>query len=232
MPPYYNGTTGTDQIWNLWVTVQGTGTTSTYYPTYRDTAWAAWTAITNNATTINQYTYQDQAWDSWIRQTYSQTPYQETPEQRANWERIAKEAEVHRRAERERRTAARARARTLLDSVLTAEQKAELDRHGRFHVRGGQTGRRYCIRAEGQSGNVDLLNEDGSVQATFCAHPSYTHDRPGELVPEGDAWLAQMMEIELDEFNFLRTTNVPRGSIPRELIQASGRGALVVAGNH
>lgn len=100
---------------------------------------------------------------------------------------------------------ARTRARILLAEFLSDEQKGELERHGRFHVIGSK-GRRYCIRASGQSGNVDLLHPDGSVQATLCAHP-------GSYVPDGDAWLMQMIELRHDEDHFLQTANVHRGSL-------------------
>ena len=99
----------------------------------------------------------------------------------------------------------RTRARILLAEFLSDEQKVELERHGRFHVTGSR-GRRYCIRAHGQSGNVDLLKPDGSVQATLCAHP-------GAYVPDGDAWLMQMIELRHDEDHFLSTANVHRGSL-------------------
>jgi hypothetical protein len=106
---------------------------------------------------------------------------------------------------RERRDSARTRARILLAEFLSEEQKDELEHHGRFHVTGSK-GRRYCIRAHGQSGNVDLLRPDGSVQATLCAHP-------GGWVPDGDAWLMQMIELRHDEDQFLRTANVHHGTL-------------------
>lgn len=147
---------------------------------------------------------QDQIWQTWVSSPNitwgldTQTRI-ETPEEMAA-----------RREERERehreRVAARARARILLEEFLSDEQKAELEQHGRFRVTGSR-GRRYCIRAEGQAGNVDLLKPDGGVQARLCCHP-----RQG--LPDGDAWLMQMIEIRHDEDNFLRTANVHRGSLP------------------
>lgn len=147
---------------------------------------------------------QDQIWQRWVSSpnitwdSYAQARIETPAEMEA------------RRQERERehqeRVAARARARVLLGEFLSEDQKAELEHHGRFHVTGSR-GRRYCIRAEGQAGNVDLIKPDGSVQARLCCHP-----RQG--LPDGDAWLMQMIEIRHDEDHFLATANVHRGSIP------------------
>jgi hypothetical protein len=186
-----------------------------------------WTSWSNNATIIQYqqgvpiqsyqpsqiYTYQtantysDEVWNQWVimgngtMTTSPQTTFhQETPE----------EIEA-RREEREReaqeRAAARTRARVLLEDFLSDEQKVELERKGRFHVTGSK-GRRYCIRTTGgQQGNVDLLKPDGSVQASLCCHPR-------GYLPDGDAWLMQMVELRHDEEHFLRTANVHRGSLP------------------
>jgi hypothetical protein len=187
-------------------------TTQYYVPT-----WGAWS---NNATTI---TYQqgiptipyqpiitstgtDQVWIQWVimgNGTMTSSPNyvhrQETPEERAR-------VLVEREREAQDRQAARTRARVLLEDFLSDEQKVELEGKGRFHVIGSK-GRRYCIRTSGQQGNVDLLKPDGGVQATLCCHPR------GHL-PEGDAWLMQMIELRHDEDHFLATANVHRGSLP------------------
>lgn len=194
---YYLTTTSsstmTTQIWPLWVNQTGNSTIIAPQNGYITTAvspnqiWTQWVNQTQAYTYSPQYTY---------------TQVVETPEQIA--ERHQREDE-----RRQRRVAARARARTLLGEFLNDEQKAELERHGRFHVVGSK-GRRYCIRAEGQSGNVDLLKPDGSIQARLCCHPR-TSDG---YLPEEDAWLMQMIEIRHDEDHFLRTANVHRGSLP------------------
>jgi hypothetical protein len=164
-----------------------------YQLTY-DPAWQQWV---NHATP----TYADQVWRYWM-DSYQYAPVPDTPETARQRREVSERFETERR----QRSAARARARVLLDEFLTEEQKAELEHHGRFHVIGSR-GRRYCIRATGQSGNVDLLSDRGEVQATLCAHPR------GSL-PDGDAWLMQMMEIRHDEDQFLRVANVHRGRLP------------------
>jgi hypothetical protein len=180
--------------------------------------WGSWQ---NNATIIqtngwyqNQSAYTpiitstgaDQVWYTWVTMgngTMTTSPnytyHQETPEEiEARREERAREAEE--------RVAARTRARVLLEDFLDDEQKEELNYHSRFHVTGSK-GRRYCIRTSGQQGNVDLLKPDGGVQATLCCHPR-------GYLPDGDAWLMQMVEIRHDEEHFLRTANVHRGSLP------------------
>jgi hypothetical protein len=201
-PAYYNNAyyntsaTTTNYVVQqpTWMMQTASNASITYYqPTYSNTS----------IYTANNW-WTDEVWQQWVTvpQTYGYAQGQfrvETPE----------EIEAHReRRERERqeRQVARTRARVLLGEFLSEEQNAELERHGRFHVTGSR-GRRYCIRAEGQAGNVDLLKPDGSLQARLCCHPR-------EGLPEGDAWLMQMIEIRHDEDHFLRTANVHRGSLP------------------
>ena len=153
------------------------------------------TLYTTNWTYGGQYqpiytgTGTDQVWQQWLTLTTEQQ--------------VVQERQIH--EAHTRRDTARTRARILLGEFLSEEQKGELEQHGRFHVLGSK-GRRYCIRASGQSGNVDLLRPDGTVQATLCAHP-------GDYVPDGDAWLMQMIELRHDEDHFLQTANVHRGSL-------------------
>jgi len=176
-----------------------------------DLAWLNWNT-TSTTGIITQNTYANQVWVQWNQIATPYTPRVLTPEEAREVEaREARQRAIY-EERNQRRAAARTRARTLLEQFLDDEQKAELERHGRFYVTGSR-GRRYCIRAEGQSGNVDLLKADGSLQARLCAHPRYVPDSH-ELLPEGDAWLMQMIEIRHDEDHFLRTANVHRGSLP------------------
>jgi hypothetical protein len=191
--------------------------TSQYtYNTYSPTITVSNTGYLNNTTTTNSYA--DQIWQTWVYtpQNYTLNGYHPNlPEDEATRRaRIEEQRRLGEERQRERRVAC-ARARTLLDGFLSDEQKVELERKGRFFVTGSK-GRRYCIRATGQSGNVDLLKPDGSLQAKLCAHPR-------GYLPDGDAWLAQMLEIRHDEDHFLRTANVHQGHLPadyrRELLR-------------
>jgi len=193
-PQYYTTTATTtnyipaNQIWYPQNTTTCTGT---------QIIWQNWNATTTS-TYVTQNTYADQAWIQW-NQTSIYSPRIQTAEEIERY-RAENERRMH------QRQAARAKARLLLGEFLDDGQKAELEHHGRFHVTGSK-GRRYCIRAEGQSGNVDLLKPDGSLQARLCCHP-------GGALPEGDAWLMQMIEIRHDEDHLLRTANVHRGRLP------------------
>jgi hypothetical protein len=185
-------TISTQFIWPQWTPPSYTYVPQNYQPTF-------YTQTTSTSTT-------DLIWQHWINTpnvtwgSYAQAQiHVETPaEMEARREERAQEA-LERRA-------ARTRARILLEEFLADDQKMELERHGRFHVTGSR-GRRYCIHTSGQAGNVDLLRPDGGVQATLCCHPR-------ESLPDGDAWLMQMIEIRHDEDHFLRTANVHRGSLP------------------
>lgn len=190
-----------------------TATTTNYIPIQQQ-----WYNTSSSITVTNQvyrpmytttgYQTTDTIWQTWVQSpnitwgsgTYTQAQTRQlTPDEVA-----ARDRQIH--EERTQRRAARTRARLLLEEFLDDGQKVELERHGRFHVTGSR-GRRYCIRTEGQSGNVDLLKEDGSVQARLCCHPR-------NYLPEEDAWLMQMIEIRHDEDHFLRTANVHRGALP------------------
>jgi hypothetical protein len=180
---------------------------------YTPITWVSGTATSSNVIypqnwqwqpsysyTTTTYQTTGDIWQQWVNTTYGTAsglyrPYVST----------AADREAQEKRDRER-VAARARAQVLLGEFLSEDQKVELEHHGRFHVTGSR-GRRYCIRASGQSGNVDLLKPDGSVQARLCCHPR-------EYLPDGDAWLMQMIEIRHDEDHFLRTSNVHLGSLP------------------
>jgi hypothetical protein len=173
-----------------------------------NTIWQNW--VNTSATTITYVpTYSNEVWHNWANQLsqydYRYTLPAPTPE-------AIREGEERYERQRQELQAARTRARVLLGEFLNEGQKTELERHGRFHVTGSK-GRRYCIRTSGQQGNVDLLTDKGDVQATLCAHP-----RGG--LPDGDAWLMQLIEIRHDEDRFLHVANVHRGQLPRELVRA------------
>jgi hypothetical protein len=84
----------------------------------------------------------------------------------------------------------------LLHDVLSPEQRAQYDRNGIFDVIGGQSGKRYRIRAGSQM-NVEELNADGGSVRALCFVP-----KGG--VPMGDILLAQKLALELMEEETLR----------------------------
>jgi len=111
------------------------------------------------------------------------------------------EAERQRRGEYEReylervkqRQAAEAKARELLLSRLTEEQKGTLERENWFAVRGSK-GNQYTIGCMSTTENVYRTIKGRIV--TYCA---------GLVgVPQSDFWLAQKLLIESDEDAFLK----------------------------
>lgn len=90
--------------------------------------------------------------------------------------------------------AAQAKARVLLESALTPQQRRDLFTERCFYVKGKRF--TYRIR-EGHSGNVDQLDSAGLVISRFCA-------RPLGRLPVYDVMLAQKLWIETDESMFLR----------------------------
>lgn len=94
---------------------------------------------------------------------------------------------------------AEARARELLLSLLSEEQREQLDQ-GYFEVV-SSLGRTWRIRTGGIVGNLALLNGDGVPMVTICGH------LPGQ-VPLSDHLIAQKIWLETDEVAFLDVANV------------------------
>jgi hypothetical protein len=151
--------------------------------------------------------------DTWLQWTLIRTPSSMAPtDDPAELERRRVAAEQRRQQEivrQQERRDALVRARVLLESILTPQQKHDLVTRGRFFVCGSR-GRRYCIRTDSQSGNVDWVDDNERVLGSLCAHPGGVDGS----VPDPDAWLAQMLALETDEDSFVRVANVHRGARP------------------
>lgn len=94
------------------------------------------------------------------------------------------------------------RARELLLSFLSEEQRRTYEGHGWFIVVGGRSGRRYRINGGTYAGNVDLLaaNDNNKVEARFCGHCDAS-------IPLGDQLLAQKVMLEVDEPAYIALAN-------------------------
>lgn len=103
--------------------------------------------------------------------------------------------------QRERmRMEGRERARELLLSNLSSEQRSTFEKNKWFVVVGGKTKTKYRIRSDhGVSGNIQVMNKD-KVEATLCCHCHYD-------IPDYDQFLAQKIALTWDEDNFLRIAN-------------------------
>lgn len=94
---------------------------------------------------------------------------------------------------------ARAKARDLLLAHLDEQQRANFEQRQYFDV--VKDTRRYRIQCCGPvSHNIKLLDEDGREKASFCCYPADA----GAIPPE-DVWLAQKLNIEAAEADFLIT---------------------------
>lgn len=93
---------------------------------------------------------------------------------------------------------AQARARKLLLSCLTPEQKASLEKLKFFYVT-ARSGRKYRID-EGTHGNVKVVDRDNRVIERLCIQPNG--------VPVGDSMLAQKLLIETAEDVFRQHANI------------------------
>lgn len=187
---YYGTTTAT---WNNDCTSNGAMNAFTTWVTWNQTT----TATTTNVPAIT-WSGWNVVWDN----GQPTIPYVAPPEEQARMRAVAEEQlrrsrEIAERAAIEQREAI-AKAKALLESMLTSEQIAQLAANRWFEVV-SQHGRRYRIN-QGQTGNVQRLKKDGTHEARFCIHP-------GESVPDEDAMLAQMLLLRTDEDSFLKIAN-------------------------
>ena len=109
------------------------------------------------------------------------------------------ERQVVEAARQERRALAKDRSYALLHRHLTDEQLAMLENESRFLIE-VNSGKVYEIR-RGIHQNIYLLNGEGRITEQLCAAP-----RGG--VPEGDAMLAQMLHLMVNEEEFRRVANI------------------------
>ena len=83
----------------------------------------------------------------------------------------------------------------LLSEILSPDQRSQYSAYGYFEVTGGQTGKRYRIKAGSQM-NVEELDPAGRRVRGLCFLP-----RGG--VPIGDIMVAQKLALELMETDAL-----------------------------
>lgn len=193
---------GTTALWSQWIQASVTTTTT-------GAVWTSWITTAASTTTGNYVTgvnYYDNAGTTGIQWQGWNLTYEETAERAAE-----RRAEQVAAAERGRvanteRAAASETALALLMELLTEDQVTTMREAGYFEVT-GSAGGRYRIRTNGQTGNVDRLDDQSRRVASLCAHP------PGGL-PDSDAHLAQMLALVTDEDTFVRTANVHHHALP------------------
>ncbi len=172
-------------------------------------AWYAWqgTGVSSNATTITTANAAN-VWISWITadttvgSTIIRAPAVHvdgrTPEEIAAFNaRAREEGDRHRAAA----TAARDKAWALLLSMLDVKQREQLQTQRFFDVIARHSKRRYRIE-KGAHANVLLVDDQGRPLTRYCGQPGG--------IPEGDVMLAQKLQIEYDEPEYLRHANGSR----------------------
>lgn len=106
----------------------------------------------------------------------------------AEWLRAALLARERRKRQAILKARAEQKALSLLLNLLSHEQRHELQTYGFFHVTGGNSGDRYCIRLD-SAVNVAVLGEDEKVKYYLCARPS------GDI-PMYDVMAGQMLFLQ------------------------------------
>jgi hypothetical protein len=197
-----------DTSWADWSCANDTAATWTTWTTATATSstivWNYWVTTSDITTSSSAST-----WGQWIvdGQCFQATSTRDerTAEQRqADDARFAAERqEIQRRADEEhaRRLAATEKARALLLSMLDTKQKETLHKQRFFEVVAKHSRRRYRIH-HGTHGNVRLLDDNGREVTRYCGQPTG--------VPTEDSMLAQKLQIEHDEAEFVRLSNATR----------------------
>jgi hypothetical protein len=196
----------TSTLWNNNSTQTATTTSSIRYVTITQTV----------SSTMRLYT--SPTWtDQWTAPTWSsiQDDRQWLAQQRmaAQQQNAALAMELQRQARpygagiaapavhRTRENPAARRARELLLSYLSDDQRRTFEEHNWFVVIGGRSGRRYRISGVSYAGNVQLLCADNdNIEATFCGHCN-------DNIPLGDQLLAQKVMLEIDEPAYIALAN-------------------------
>jgi hypothetical protein len=167
--------------------------------------WRAWNTSTSTSITQNIYYPAHETWREWCTYGTQGNVIQTFPAREPTPEELAAQ-----KAAEAKRARAKVRARSLLDSVLTPEQRQYMERHGYIPVVGSK-GRRYHIRTTGgASGNVALVDEKEAVLGRFCAHPTSAHGP----IPTEDSFVAQVLHLQDDEDDFLGKANTVEGKNP------------------
>jgi hypothetical protein len=208
--------------WYTWTSAISNGsTTSTGYVLLNDVVWHNWTADTNSTTSSNI------VWRNWTQQTGTIfVPQNSSQVQLVDCSFTHPSPEDRRRHRRlqgirqARRLSANHKARALLHSVLSAEQRAQLEAQREFVVC-GRGGRRFRVKADHRVHNVFELDEHDRSIREFCIY--------APNVPQDDHLAAQVLMLKTDIEEFERGANIwDLRSAARPLVSPSGR-PLVLA---
>lgn len=209
---YYETTSNTFKLNDVWYQWNDITTTTTLISNeYINKMWGKWIY---NTTTGSTLTYQVQApiWRDWNQRW--EVNERRTAEQEAEHQAYLDRLQEQREAESRRRHAemlrvegANARAKELLEMVLTPEEREMYERTGEIHVR-GQDGHLYVIDTSHGTvhGNIRRTDEHGCRLGTVCVQPSMRDDN-GKAIPLADGWVGQYLGLKLNTEEFLRPGN-------------------------
>jgi hypothetical protein len=179
-------TTSSTAVWNTWAsgaTYTDTGTSACSYDT--TCVWKAWA----EPTVKRQLTEKEKEAEKIRRK--------ELEAERQRQQAIAEEARKKRQAEQERIAAV---AKTLLEAVLSEEQKQQLEKDHSFILTSVKSGRRYRVR-KGRCSNIERIDEKGKVLEYLCVHPN-------ESVHDYDTMTIQKLMLEQDEDEIRKIANI------------------------
>ena len=218
----FAGSAGTGSIWSSWNTLYRVSSYATTSATYTITSANVWSGWNNNSNltpstcsiginAIGGYTTSDSVWSGWngqwsptmaqVHRLPAQPRREETAEERTRRE--TQEAEWRRKDEERRleSDSAARRARELLLSLLSEEQKRDWVASAGFYLHVGD--KKYRIK-KGRSGNVELVDPNTHEPLErYCAHPV-------DNVPDEDTVVAQMMMLLHAERDFIALANTHR----------------------
>ena len=177
-----------------------------------DPTWTRWIDTTSTTTTANTVTYDNGSWRSWVDATAfgdanrvylaAEPAYTdaELRQREVDLRRRLRENERRRKATEREAAIAQRKARRLLLSHLTPEQRDEFERLERFTVIAAD-GRTYRVHRK-WSHNLELI-EGGFITEQLCVHPR-------EQTPVEDSLLAQKLMLETDPDTLRRIANITR----------------------
>jgi hypothetical protein len=187
----YNYTNSTST--NCTISYGGGGSSGTW-------ATTAYGTLTYKEPMVNQPWTLERATGEWLQT--EQTMWLDAERQ---WRNDWLDAEARwKEGERQRqRDAAKAKAEALLFSLLPEPEVQRYRLQGYFEVIGSHGGHYQIYR--GVAGNITWMHPDGKRGDSLCCHPD-TFDGVGRL-PAEDVMLGQLLALQTDEAEFVRTAN-------------------------
>lgn len=156
------------------------------------------TILATPITYYEQTYYWPAAQISYGAQSINVVAHDLTPEERERFDRWAEEQRVENEKREKVRVAAKERARRLLVSILSEEQRAQFEKENHFDLE--VNGRLYRILPGSRVQKLDPITK--KVKSHLCIHPHNSYELPGE-----DVAVSQKLLLESNEAEFLKLAN-------------------------